>query len=55
MDEVIAAFRAALGGQPDIDIDAALAPLLPAAACNGYWHGRPGLEYIARQTDLHPS
>ena len=22
-------------------------PLLPAAACNGYWHGRPGLEQVA--------
>ena len=21
-----------------------LAPLMPAAGCNGYWHGRPGLE-----------
>jgi hypothetical protein len=24
-----------------------LAPALPAPACNGYWHGRPGLDYVA--------
>lgn len=24
-----------------------LAPLMPAGACNGYWHGKPGLEYCA--------
>jgi hypothetical protein len=23
-----------------------LLPLMPAAACNGYWHGRPGLELV---------
>jgi hypothetical protein len=23
-----------------------MAGLLPAAPCNGYWHGRPGLEQI---------
>lgn len=23
---------------------ARMAPLMPSAACNGYWHGRPGLE-----------
>ena len=23
---------------------ARLAPLMPAEGCNGYWHGRPGLE-----------
>jgi collagenase-like PrtC family protease len=22
-------------------------PLMPAAGCNGYWHGRPGLEQVA--------
>ncbi len=47
MEEVIALFRAALAGTAQADIAAALAPLLPAAACNGYWHGRPGLEYVA--------
>jgi collagenase-like PrtC family protease len=24
-----------------------LAPLLPGEACNGYWHGRPGMEQVA--------
>ena len=39
MDEVIAAFRAALDGAP------AAAP--DADWCNGFWHGRPGMERVA--------
>jgi collagenase-like PrtC family protease len=27
------------------DAASALQPLLPAAACNGYWHGQPGLDW----------
>jgi len=46
MGEVVRAFDAvrngALQGRAAAD---ALAPLLPAAACNGYWYGKPGLEY----------
>ncbi len=49
MDAVIAAFRAALDGAAADDVAAALAPALPAAPCNGYWHGRPGLDYVVRQ------
>ena len=49
MNEVIAAFRAAQDGAAPADVAAMLAPALPAAACNGYWHGRPGLEYVARR------
>ena len=49
MDAVIAAFRAALDGAAADDVAAALAPALPAAPCNGYWHGRPGLDYVLRQ------
>ena len=26
------------------DALARLQPLMPGAGCNGYWHGRPGLE-----------
>lgn len=26
-----------------------MAPLLPAAACNGYWYGKPGMEYLQEQ------
>ena len=49
MGAVIAAFRAALDGAAADDVAAALAPALPAAPCNGYWHGRPGLDYVVRQ------
>ncbi len=48
MDDVIAAFRLALDDAQDPGTAAAaIAPLMPAPACNGYWHGRPGLEYVA--------
>lgn len=47
MDEVIAVFRAALAERSVVDAARALEPLLPASACNGYWHGRPGLERVA--------
>jgi O2-independent ubiquinone biosynthesis protein UbiV len=46
MDEVIAAFRAARDGAAPAAVAALLDPALPAPACNGYWHGRPGLDYI---------
>lgn len=45
MDEVIAAFRAALdGGLAPGEAARALAPLAPGR-CNGYWHGGAGLDY----------
>lgn len=47
MGEVIAAFRATLNGAALTTITALLASALPAPACNGYWHGRPGLDYVA--------
>ena len=49
MDEVIAAFRAALEGAASGEVTALLSTALPAAPCNGYWHGRPGLDYVMRQ------
>jgi hypothetical protein len=24
--------------------------LMPAASCNGYWHGKPGLDFIRSTT-----
>jgi O2-independent ubiquinone biosynthesis protein UbiV len=48
MDDVIAAFRVARDGAAPAVVAALLAPALPAPACNGYWHGRPGLDYVAR-------
>jgi collagenase-like PrtC family protease len=48
MGEVIRLFRAAADGR--LAPAAAAADLrrhMPAEACNGFWHGRPGLEYLA--------
>jgi collagenase-like PrtC family protease len=47
MEEVIAAFRAALEGVAPAVVAAMLDTTLPAPACNGYWHGRPGLDHVA--------
>jgi collagenase-like PrtC family protease len=45
MDEVIAAYRAALDGRiSGADASRALAPLA-RERCNGYWHGAAGLDY----------
>ncbi|WP_432378977.1 ubiquinone anaerobic biosynthesis protein UbiV [Duganella sp. P38] len=46
MKEIIAAFDAARTGTlaPRAAADA-ISPLLPSEACNGYWYGKPGLEY----------
>jgi len=46
MPAVIAAFDAVRQGSKNPRTTAPLlAPLQPADACNGYWYGRPGLEY----------
>jgi len=43
--EVVAVFRDALAGALGAaEAVARLAPLMPAAACDGYWHGKPGIE-----------
>ncbi|SDG42045.1 MULTISPECIES: U32 family peptidase [unclassified Duganella] len=46
MKEIIAAFDAARTGalMPRAAAET-ISPLLPSEACNGYWYGRPGLEY----------
>lgn len=42
--EVVAIFRALLSGAVGPGEAAArLAPVMPAAACDGYWHGKPGI------------
>jgi len=47
MGDVIALFHAArTGGLSVEEADAGLRALLPGAECNGYWHGRPGLERV---------
>jgi O2-independent ubiquinone biosynthesis protein UbiV len=44
-DQVIALFDAARSqALTPAQAMAKLRPLMPAAGCNGYWHGRPGLE-----------
>ncbi|MES2164071.1 MAG: U32 family peptidase [Pseudomonadota bacterium] len=46
MPQIIAAFDAARGGASTATPTAqAMEGLLPAAACNGYWYGQPGLDY----------
>jgi len=43
--EALRLVRAALDGtQPAAQAAAQLEPLLPGPACNGYWHGGPGME-----------
>ncbi|WP_345798378.1 U32 family peptidase [Castellaniella sp. MT123] len=50
MDQVVAAFRAVLDGQESAeDAHERLVPLMPAGPCNGYWHGRPGLDMVLPQ------
>lgn len=51
--EVIALFRAALDRSMDAtEANWRLQALLPDAACNGYWHGKPGLEQVVPATAL---
>ncbi len=48
MAEVIAVFDAVRAGSLDgAQAQEDLRDLMPAAACNGYWHGRPGLDQVA--------
>jgi hypothetical protein len=44
MARVVDAFHAALAG----DAHADLTRFMPGAPVDGYWHGRPGLEYGAK-------
>ncbi len=47
MDAVIAAFDAARRADaPGREALARMRPLMPAAPCNGYWHGRSGMDLI---------
>ena len=46
--EVLGAFRDAIDGRrtPEAAF-ASIAARLPGAPCNGFWHGRPGVEFVA--------
>jgi len=47
MADIVAAFDAARRADtPDPDALARLRPLMPAEPCNGYWHGRSGMDLI---------
>lgn len=47
MDQIVAAFDTARrAAQPDPAALAAMRPYMPEAPCNGYWHGKPGLDLI---------
>ncbi len=47
-ESVIALFHAvASGALASAEAMARMAPLMPDSACDGYWHGKPGLEAIA--------
>jgi collagenase-like PrtC family protease len=48
MAQVVALFDAVRRGVlPPAEAQAQLLPLLPEQGCNGYWHGRPGLDWVA--------
>lgn len=47
MEQVVQGFHAVIHGrQAAADVHAKLEPCMPAAPCNGYWHGRAGLEMV---------
>lgn len=50
MEEIVQGFRAVLEQREQAGaVQARLEPRMPAAPCNGYWHGRPGLEMVQPQ------
>ena len=47
MAEVVALFDAVrTGALAPAEAQARLQPLMPGQGCNGYWHGRPGLDWV---------
>lgn len=48
--EVVALFDAVRRGAPPSAAQARLQPLMPEQGCNGYWHGQPGLDWVAAAT-----
>src|SRR5690606_41254439 len=53
MEEVVDGFRSVLNREDSaLEVHAALVPRMPAAPCNGYWHGRPGLDMILTAANM---
>lgn len=47
MAQIVDAFHAVIQGAESPDhAHARMVPLMPVGPCNGYWHGRPGLEMV---------
>jgi hypothetical protein len=47
MTEVVALFDGVRrGALTPADARARLQPLMPDQGCNGYWHGRPGMDQV---------
>lgn len=52
MEDIVRGFKAVLDGhQAAASMHAQLLPRMPAAPCNGYWYGRPGLDMLQPQTE----
>lgn len=50
MEEVVRTFKSVLDGSESAHMaHEYLLPRMPAAPCNGYWHGRPGLDMVLPQ------
>ncbi|MDO5653235.1 MAG: U32 family peptidase [Brachymonas sp.] len=48
MREIVQVWRDAIDGKRTVpEAESALEPLLVAPSCNGYWHGKPGMEYVS--------
>ncbi len=48
MQQVVEAFKAVMDGQQSAAVaHEQLLPLMPAGPCNGFWHGKPGLDMVA--------
>ncbi|HSN22035.1 MAG TPA: U32 family peptidase [Usitatibacter sp.] len=51
MEEAVEAFAAAVRGDLDaVEASRRLASAMPAAPCDGYWHGRAGMEHVGSGT-----
>lgn len=53
MPRILALFQGVIWGDLEADVaNAELTQLMPEKACNGYWHGKPGLEQVAASPAL---